>query len=48
MQWAVFFYKLYLRLTAGAVMQDVPDIEIASKEVRMVDWHASMDKTAHV
>jgi len=48
MQWAVFFYKLYLRFTAGAVMQDVPEIEIASKEVRMVDWHASMDKTAHV
>ena len=32
----------------GRIMKDVPEIEIASKENRMVDWHASMDKTKHV
>jgi len=48
MQWAVWFFKMYLRITSGRTIMDVPDMDIASKESRMVDWHDSMDKTKSV
>ena len=48
MQWAVWFFKMYLRITSGRAILDVPDMDIASKESRMVDWHDSMDKTKSV
>jgi len=41
--WAIFVYKLYLRLTHKADL--VKNLETASKEERMVEWHNSFART---